>query len=34
MDRYGHLLPDQYDDLASRLDLVYTDAASAGAERK
>ena len=27
MDRYGHLLPDQFDDLASRLDLVHTDAA-------
>jgi integrase len=29
MDRYGHLLPDQFDDLASRLDLVHTDATSA-----
>ena len=28
MDRYGHLLPDQYDDLASRLDLVHSDASS------
>jgi integrase len=27
MDRYGHLLPDQFDDLASRLDLVHTDVA-------
>ena len=26
MDRYGHLLPDQYDDLASRLDLVHSNA--------
>jgi integrase len=26
MDRYGHLLPDQFDDLASRLDLVHTGA--------
>jgi integrase len=25
MDRYGHLLPDQFDDLASRLDLVHAD---------
>jgi integrase len=29
MDRYGHLLPDQFDDLASRLDVVHTDATSA-----
>jgi integrase len=27
MDRYGHLLPDQFDDLASRLDLVHADVA-------
>ena len=25
MDRYGHLLPDQFDDLASRLDVVHAD---------
>jgi integrase len=25
MDRYGHLLPDQFDDLASRLDMVHAD---------
>jgi integrase len=28
MDRYGHLLPDQFDDLASRLDLVHADVAA------
>jgi integrase len=27
MDRYGHQLPDQFDDLAARLDDVYADAA-------
>jgi hypothetical protein len=27
MDRYGHLLPDQFDDLVSQLDLVHTDVA-------
>ncbi len=27
MDRYGHLLPDQFDDLASRLDMVHADVA-------
>jgi integrase len=27
MDRYGHLLPDQFDDLASRLDRVHSDVA-------
>jgi integrase len=26
MDRYSHLLPDQFDDLASKLDLVHTGA--------
>ena len=26
MDRYGHLLPDQFDDIASRLDVVHADA--------
>jgi integrase len=26
MDRYSHLLPDQFDDLASKLDRVHTDA--------
>ncbi len=30
MDRYGHLLPDQYDDLASRLDLVHADLVGPG----
>jgi integrase len=25
MDRYGHLLPDQYDDLASQLDSVHAN---------
>jgi integrase len=25
MDRYGHLLPDQFDDLASRLDTVHAE---------
>jgi integrase len=28
MDRYGHLLPDQYDDLASRLDLAHAGASA------
>jgi hypothetical protein len=27
MDRYSHLLPDQFDDLAERLDLLHVDAA-------
>ena len=26
MDRYGHLLPDQFDDLASKLDIVHSGA--------
>jgi integrase len=30
MDRYGHLLPDQLDDLASQLDIVHADARSPG----
>jgi integrase len=32
MDRYGHLLPDQFDDLASQLDLVHADASSPGSD--
>ena len=32
MDRYSHLLPDQFDDLASKLDLVHTGAATVSAE--
>jgi integrase len=33
MDRYGHLLPDQFDDLAARLDLVHADVTSAAPVR-
>ena len=32
MDRYGHLLPDQFDDLASKLDVVHSDVESQGSE--
>jgi integrase len=33
MDRYGHLLPDQFDDLAARLDLAHSDLTSAAPAR-
>jgi integrase len=31
MDRYGHMLPDQFEDLADRLDVVHAGAASGAA---
>jgi integrase len=34
MDRYGHLLPDQFDDLAARLDVVHADVTSSATVRE